>query len=481
MIQFKFLPPNTISVETQDYSLFKEFLDSFVYSSYRPDRFGKMRATFHSPISLTGKFNAGLFVEVIKKAREMFGSGIGVDPAISKILFPFYSQSIKIKPLPNSKFKYFDDQKDAIEKFLKFGRGIIVSPCASGKSAIIAGILESVFQLKYLKSSLIIVPTRQLVTQLYKDFIDYGVTNVQEFSSGTGKRITEQIVISNRQWLQLHAKELPKTDILIVDECDTLGNANNKLNRYISSIKTPIRLGLTATMPKLKEHYYEVVGQLGTVLHLKKYQDLKESRQSVDVEISSLKFKFNLKSPKIAQIYDDENLKPSERYAAEISHFLNSPSMLITVVEKIRALSGNTLVLFDYLETRDKLKKYFDDSILKLDNRKILWIDGGVAVEVREDIRSELETSNNMVLFAQSQTLGRGINIKNLNNVVLLFTTKSSSKIVQSIGRGMRNLLGKFCVKIIDVSSNLRYAARHYSHRKKLYSEYFGVNSIHDA
>ena len=63
-------------------------------------------------------------------------------------------------------------QVDSVFQALKEYRKTIVSPTGSGKSLIIYSIC------RYLKSigkrTLIVVPTKSLVEQMYKDFADYG-------------------------------------------------------------------------------------------------------------------------------------------------------------------------------------------------------------------------------------------------------------------------------------------------------------------
>jgi len=473
IIKFVLVSPGVIQFITDDVKKHKELFNSMLVSTFRPDQYGKMRQQFIPTISIIGKFKTGLFFEVYKHAIRIFGTeNIVIDLKIQEHIRPILEikNSDQLVQLPNQDFKYFQDQEEAIKRCLKFGRGVIISPCASGKSAMIAGLLHNL----QFNHCLIIVPTRQLVTQFFQDFKKYGIHDACEFSSGTGKYANKKIIVSNKQWLQLHSNELPKIDMLIVDECDVI-SSRNKINKYINSLSTPRRFGFTATEPKEKERLYEMLGTIGPIIYKMMYSELKLQREVIEVQINSIHFHLGLKSNEVKDIYDNPQIKPSQRYSAEVSMFLNDSNRLRTLVNKILSLENNTLVLFDFLEIKTRLFEILKD---KYHTKDVKFIDGSTLMVDREDIRSEFEESNNLVLFAQSQTFGRGINIKNVHNIVFLFTTKCASKLIQSIGRGLRVLPNKSKVNVFDVNSNLKYAHRHFLQRKKLYAEHFGITEI---
>ena len=68
-------------------------------------------------------------------------------------------------------FEPRDYQIDAFNTAIKYGRQLLLSPTASGKSLIIYIYLLTRY---YNKKTVIIVPTTSLVEQMSKDFEDYG-------------------------------------------------------------------------------------------------------------------------------------------------------------------------------------------------------------------------------------------------------------------------------------------------------------------
>jgi hypothetical protein len=71
-----------------------------------------------------------------------------------------------------SKYEPRDYQVQGIYQALRFNRKVIVSPTASGKSLMIYSLVR--YYASKENNILIIVPTTSLVSQLYKDFVDYG-------------------------------------------------------------------------------------------------------------------------------------------------------------------------------------------------------------------------------------------------------------------------------------------------------------------
>lgn len=99
------------------------------------------------------------------KNNKFYGLPFEINEGISKEGVKDYITSI-------SKYKPRDYQIDGIYQALKHNRKVIVSPTASGKSLMIYSLVRYYSSKK--DNILILVPTTSLVSQLYKDFEDYG-------------------------------------------------------------------------------------------------------------------------------------------------------------------------------------------------------------------------------------------------------------------------------------------------------------------
>jgi superfamily II DNA or RNA helicase len=64
-----------------------------------------------------------------------------------------------------------------------------------------------------------------------------------------------------------------------------------------------------------------------------------------------------------------------------------------------------------------------------------------------------------------------GINIPRIFNLVLVEPGKSFTRVIQSIGRGVRKAEDKDFVQIWDITGGTKYAKRHLTERKKFYKD----------
>lgn len=494
MIKFELISTTTVKLITNETIILRDIIDKYSVVFFRPDRFGKIRRDVRSIITVLGTFPIGLFVSIYRDIKKISDAYVSegkfqqqefiVDKLILQNIYPLKDYNIgQALNLPNTKYKYFDDQLTIINKVIKIGRGLIVSPCASGKSASIAGILHTLSNNeKFCNLNpgifLISVPTRQLVEQMYTDFIEYGLTNVTRFSSNVEMDLSKKIIISNRSWLNIHSSELQNVSVLINDEVQN-NSPDSVSTRYIRLLPTKFKIGLTATLPTNEYSRLFITGIFGEKLIDYKFLELERLRNNLSVNIRTLEFKYRTNDPVIKEIYrtkcDPKTMKinPSEKYKGEIDHFFfgNNSFVINNLVNFLLELHGNTIVIFDFLKIRDVILSL---STIK-NNDRIHFIDGSVPIDDRENIRRIFENTTDQVLFAQSQTIGVGINIKNINNIVFLFTSKIQEKIIQAIGRGLRTTENKDSINIYDVISNLRYFKKHFSYRCKIYEENFGI------
>jgi superfamily II DNA or RNA helicase len=64
-----------------------------------------------------------------------------------------------------------------------------------------------------------------------------------------------------------------------------------------------------------------------------------------------------------------------------------------------------------------------------------------------------------------------GINIPRIFNLVMVESGKSFTRVIQSIGRGIRKAEDKDHVEIWDITSTCKFAKRHLTKRKAYYKE----------
>ncbi len=88
-----------------------------------------------------------------------------------------------------------------------------------------------------------------------------------------------------------------------------------------------------------------------------------------------------------------------------------------------------------------------------------------------------VEKHTSSTTIASYGTFSTGINIRNINNIVLASPSKSKIRVLQSIGRGLRTSSSKDSVLIYDVADDISYNERrnytlnHFTDRINIYNE----------
>jgi superfamily II DNA or RNA helicase len=114
---------------------------------------------------------------------------------------------------------------------------------------------------------------------------------------------------------------------------------------------------------------------------------------------------------------------------------------------------------------------FFDDKL-----RKVFFIYGNTSTTERERIRSVVEGEKNSITIASYGTFSTGINIRNIHNIVLASPSKSRIRVLQSIGRGLRQGENKDSVLIFDIADDLtfrnqpNFTLNHFQERISIYA-----------
>ena len=358
-----------------------------------------------------------------------------------------------------------DYQIKAFIHAIRKRRGVLLSPTASGKSLIIYMIV------RYLAGkTLIIVPTVSLVSQLYKDFVDYGYdseTNVHQIMSGADKDTNRPIVISTWQSIYKQKKEwFGQFDVVIGDE------AHQFKAKSLTSIMTNLescafRYGLTGTLDGTTTHKLVLEGLFGAVKKVTTTKTLMDEGNLAEFKIKALILEHTKENRKLVSKY---------KYQEEIDYLVASTSRNNFITNLTVSLNGNTLLLFQYVDKHGKM--LYNTICDKVENnRKVFYVSGETKAETREDIRFVVENESNAIIVASYGTFSTGINIKNLHNVIFAAPSKSKIRILQSIGRGLRISDTKTTATLYDIADDLtqgkrpNYTIGHFVERMKTYNE----------
>ena len=399
----------------------------------------------------TNQIYIGLLPYVDEFCRERGFDFEGINDVIGEktdIKFDLKKYFMKEYNLP---FEPRDYQMEAVETTLKYGRQLLLSPTASGKSLIIYLLARW-----YNKKTVIIVPTTSLVEQMAKDFEEYGYDKkICKIYSGQ-QVFDSDITITTWQSFSKAPKDVLESFEVVVGDEAHLFKAQT-LKGILEKMKnTSIRIGTTGTLDGSEVHRLQLEGLFGPCKKVISSSELMEEGTIANIDIDCIV----LKHKKCHTM----------SYQEEMDYLVSSEERNSFITNLVASLKGNTLVLFQYVE------KHGEVLYPMLDGRvdDLHYVYGGTDTVDREAVREIVEKSKSSVILASYGTFSTGVNIKRIDNIVFASPSKSRIRNLQSIGRGLRKVEGKDSMRLFDIADDLQcdnYTLEHLKERINIYNE----------
>ena len=351
-----------------------------------------------------------------------------------------------------------DYQVDAINRFIDNTQSLQEIATGAGKTITTATLSQ--LAEKYGRT-ITIVPNKSLVEQTEEDFIAVGLDVGVYY--GDRKDLNKTHTICTWQSLNILDKKsknhehdivtlaefLDGVKTVIVDEVH-MAKAEVLKNLLTQNLcNAPIRWGLTGTVPKEKFEYEQIFASLGPVIGGIKAHELQDIGVLSNCHVN------------VVQMLDVAEFRS---YSDELKYLVTDDDRMLYISKLIKKISesGNTLVLVNRIDSGKFLVNELEEAV---------FISGEVKTKDRKEEYDEVKTSTNKIIVATYGVAAVGINIPRIFNMVLLEPGKSFTRVIQSIGRGIRKAEDKDFVQIWDITSTCKYAKRHLTERKKFYKE----------
>jgi len=351
-----------------------------------------------------------------------------------------------------------DYQVEAINTFLENPQSLQEIATGAGKTITTATLSQLC---EPYGRTITIVPNKSLVEQTEEDFINVGLDVGVYYGDRKDLNKTHTIctwqslnILDKKSKNQEHdiltlAEFLDGVGAVIVDEVH-MAKAEvlkNLLTQNLSN--APIRWGLTGTVPKEAFEYEQIFASIGPVVGGIAAHELQDKGVLSQCHVN------------IVQMIDIPEFK---MYQEELKYLVTDENRMryIGALVKQIAQTGNTLVLVNRIDSGKFLVNEIEDSV---------FISGEVKTTTRKEEYDEVKTSTNKVIVATYGVAAVGINIPRIFNLVLLESGKSFTRVIQSIGRGIRKAEDKDFVQIWDITSTCKFAKRHLTQRKKFYKD----------
>jgi superfamily II DNA or RNA helicase len=361
-------------------------------------------------------------------------------------------------PVAGQPIELRDYQVELINNFLTNPQCVQEVATGAGKTIMTASLSWNV---ERYGRSIVIVPNKDLVRQTEKDYVNLGLDVGVYF--GDRKDYNRRHTICTWQSLNNLLKDtksgeaeftiqdfLEDVVCVIVDEVH-MAKAD-ALKTLLTSVMAhvPIRWGLTGTVPKEKFESQALLVALGPVIGRLSANELQQQGVLAQCHVN------------IVQLIDYVEYKD---YQSELKYLLEESGRLDTIAALVERVNetGNTLVLVDRVAAGQALVDRLGD--------RAVFVSGATKGTRRQAEYDQVATATDKIIVATYGVAAVGINIPRIFNLVMLEPGKSFTRVIQSIGRGIRKAEDKDHVEIWDVTSTCKFSKRHLTKRKAFYRE----------
>lgn len=418
------------NIQTDNPELLDKLIELFSFND--PTAFYAKKKRFYDTrkyfISKKGRILTGL----VPRLQETL-SQVNLVPTIEyKQEIKKYNISSEIK-LENWVFR--DYQVELLQKALKAKRGIVKSATGSGKTSLMA-YLVSVFKDQ---NVIILFNQKQLLVQCY-DFLtkQLGMKNIG-LAYGEGF-IESNIMLCTVQSLhKIIGTPVERPDVLIVDEVHEFGSGGFNTKVIHSFPSASYRFGFTATVPSDNIKLFNIEGAFGPVISSVSTQELIEQGYLAKPHIKVINVN-----------YDPSSLINLEYRTAYQNLIVSNPirnNLIKKVCESFDNPSPKIAIIVQSLSHAQILVDMLPNA------RKI---EGFNSIEERLEVINWFKTSNKPILIGTT-ILQTGIDIKEINCLIVARGLKSQIATIQAIGRALRvgNDTSVLIVDFYDRDKNL--------------------------
>ncbi len=370
-------------------------------------------------------------------------------------------------------FELRDYQKEAVERFLRFKRGVVVLPTGAGKTIIA---LEIIRRLSV--STLVVVPTLALLEQ-WKDRLSiFG--DVGEFSGK--KKELKPITVTTYDSAYINAELLgDKFFFLIFDECHHLPSEAYRNIAQMSA--APYRLGLSASPERADELHELLPDLIGGIIYEKSPEEL-VGRYLAPYEVVKIHVPLSKEEKELYKRHYEvfksyiESKKIRFRSLEDFQRIVMRTGSDENAFKALRALEQARRIAFNSKKKIEKLRMILEKHrgekiiIFTRHNDLVYAISKKFLIPAithktdkaeRREILKKFRKGEYKAIVS-SQVLDEGIDVPDASVGVIISGTGSSREFIQRLGRILRPALGKERATLYELvsagTSEVRVARR---------------------
>jgi len=334
------------------------------------------------------------------------------------------------------KITLHDYQPDLVNRCIKYNRGLVQAPTASGKTFILISVLKC---LPPKTPTLFVTKNASLVHQNYLEMQQWGVENLGRWYGRYKEPNYVMCVTNHVKTFASLKKLLPKFKVLLVDEVhDCMSDV--PISAYRKMKSACVRIGFSATPYKWNKkrvddvHKYTVRGHFGPVFKTSTTQSgfltTKELQERGILSKSNCNF-YVIDRPDLAY----------EPYQDAVKLGIEQNFHFHEVVTRLaRSRSGRTLVVVERIEQGEYLKQLMPEAH---------WIQGKNKLEERVPVINALKKGEKCIAIIMRPIITAGINIM-IHDLINAAGGEGAHNIIQQMGRGLRTANDKEVLQYHD-------------------------------
>lgn len=418
-------------------------------------------------LSKTGKFNYGLLNKVklfLENKKELYDVEDKRIPVVSNIELDISDSLKKNNLIPR------DHQIRIAQAAMSTDRGIVRAATGSGKTLCTALITAQIN-----KPTIIYVIGLDLLDQFHKLFVKLfdepigyigdGICNIERINIASIWTVGRALKLDNiveddndNQEVELNEsnsvkiiKLLKETKVHIFDESHVV--ATNTIAEIYKNIDPEYIYGFSGTPFRDDNSDLLINGILG--------------EQIINVSASEL-IKLNLLATPLIKFYTVPKMSVGNVYTAVYKEYIVENeirnNLIVSKAQELIEKKYTPLVLFKQIRHGEIILEKLEAAGIKCG-----MLNGNDSLEKRNEIK-ELLVKKEIDLILASTIFDIGLDLPELNALILCSGGKSSIRALQRIGRVIRAFSGKKFAAVVDFYDQVKFLKKHSLARYKIYS-----------
>lgn len=398
-----------------------------------------------------GEFRTGILPRILENLKT-----IGATPTLNGEI---RHQKQELKTVP--KFKYFDYQEEAINHILDNRRAIIESPVGSGKTLIMAGIIQSLAPRKMV----VMFREKGILKQTYEFFKSCGIESLG-INFGEGYIYGDVMLTTVQSIEKILDTHLDEAEVLIIDEAHQFCKGETTVAAIEAFPKAIYRAAFTATVPSEKGDIHgrlTLEGAFGGVFSTLTADDLVKEGKLAKPIIQIIEYApSGMNDDKSYQEIYEEHIVQSEIRNQKIKKIMDSiiesnPKAKILVLTKNL---NHVRILAEMVEN-------------------VYIIEGDVDISQRYDMIKKFIEDDKPATIIGTNVMQTGININEITHMINARGLEGEIPTIQGLGRGLRVTKDKSVLYFYDFYDKVPYLEKHSKSRIKHYENLkFEINYV---